>query len=994
MPRTAIKEQSKDTPSGEPVSGKPFSRLFSLRNDWEALSKIDKLFGLLRGVGVLILIAIPLFLFFYAPRPEFGGAETLPSWLAIDWPGGRVIWTVIIAILPLFIVIIGFYAWRLICPLAFFGRMAEWIEWPDSRSASNSKLKRIRVSPWVALNYPYITWGFLTAMLVLRILILNSNSLSLAITFVALCLLASAVSFRYTGKTWCNYFCPVGTIEKIYTDGDRPNYRKNSQCPKCTGCKTVPTGGLCPDINQENDYWQEIKSPARTWVYYSWPGTVFGFYLWYFLHKPYYWHDLNRQGVFAMRGRSISVPADGGTDWGYYLSGDWTRNPTPWTEWFEQGFGFHGMPAFFRSIPVIAAAPLTILALSAISYLIFKSAEYLFKARKLRAGLSPAEALEAVRHPLFMIAAFVAFLCFYQFAGAPTFRLLPFNLYGVFQFGVVVFATMNLTTRLRRTRTRQLQNDQARKWLKSWPLKERQPPTDLEEAHRVVAEHLRSSEDRARVFQTTIVNLISDGVLTSSELSLLERLQKDLDLSEIDKKLLLKQLSQQFPGQFAHGLFESLRLMAYRYELVASMAESRGALPSKERLEEMQARYSIKAAAHEEILNEHRNPDGTRTNAVREQAERLNQLNADIQILGQDQRPAVRFLTRQLERRKSEEVDHLLEVTGLFGATGELVAYAPGLKAGDSRTKVEAVSWIAKNVPEEIAGVVIEAVCQPTATVGERNALALAKSLLKWANDEDRYCKAGAIHAIKPDSNFDSATKREIELCLKSALVADDPLVRQAGIGASASEMSVSEWRRALSDSDSEVRYSALLEIPFIMASDLKKELESLAEADEPKVSERAKFLLTAGGKSSPEPAYTHLKKMFALNSIKLLSNLPAMTIHSLAKRAAEDSFQPGETLCKEGEPGDSVFLLLEGETEAIQTRNGVEHRLGINHTGESVGEMAILDPGPRMATVRPHLTSVRALVLQGEDFRDLLQRDNSVSMGVIKMLIQRQRKR
>ena len=998
----------KKTPLPEDsTAGQGLPRWRTALREWEALSPNDKFSGLVRAVGVLILVAIPLFLMQYVAKPEPEILpNSIPNWIAVDWPGGRIIWTVVIAILPLFIVVIGFYAWRKICPLAFFGRMSEWLEWPDSRATSNSKLRRIRVSGWVVQNYPYITWGFLTIMLALRILILNSNSLSLAIAFAGICLLASAVSFRYTGKSWCNYFCPVGTIEKIYTDGDRPNYRSNSQCPKCTGCKTVPSGGLCPDINQENDYWQEIKSPARTWVYYAWPGTVFGFYLWYFLHKPTYWHDLNRLGVFTMRGHSIEVPNDGGTDWGYYLSGDWTRNPQPWREWLDPGFGFHWLPPFIKAIPVILAGPLTLAVLSSLSYLLFKGLEFAGKQYRIRRlGSSAAEALESVRHPLFMIAGYVAFLCFYEFAGAPTFRLLPWNLYPIMQFGVVVFATMNLSTRLRRTRTRQLQNDQARKWLKSWPLKEKNPPTDLEEAHRVVAEHLRSSEDRARVFQITIVNLISDGVLTSTELSLLERLEKDLDLSEVDKKLLMKRLGQEFPGRFSGGLFESLRLIAYRGELEACMLEARGLLPSDAKLEEMQSRYQVKAAAHKEILNELRNPDETRANLVREQAEHLISLEKDISLLAQETAPAIQFLRRELVRKRLEELDHLLEIAGLFGNPGELTAFSTGLKADDSRTKVEAVSWIAKNLPEALATIVVEAACQPIEKSLAPSPDLLSKTLIYWTQEGTRFTKSAALYALKlvlttknptPD-NVQRQTPNAMSLPidrLTEALASDDALLRQASIAGLASLLTVADWKKALQDSDREVLLCCLTELPKSMVSALKPELQALAAGQDSDLSTRARALTSGGEEGDSTQTYTLLQRMFALSQMKLLANLSAETIHSLAFATKEESFQPGQTLCKEGETGDSVFLLLEGETEAIQTRNGVEQRLGINRTGESVGEMAILDPGPRMATVRPLTKKVRTLILQGEDFRTLLQRDNTVSMGVIKMLIQRQRVR
>ena len=971
-----------------------FSRLKTARTDWESLSNSDKILGSIRALGVLILILIPVFLLAVSNPRNVENPTSLPNWLFVEWPGGRAVWTVVIALLPLFIVCVGFYTWRKICPLAFFGRLSEWLEWPDSRATSNSKLRRVRVSNRIAQNYPYITWGFLTLMLAARILLINSNPVALAAVFVGLCALAAAVSFRYTGKSWCNYFCPVGTIEKIYTDGDRPNYRQNSQCPKCTGCKTVPSGGLCPDINQENDYWQEIKSPSRTWVYYAWPGTVLGFYLWYFLHKPYYWHDLNRMGILSMRGRSIEVPNDGGTDWGFYLSGDWTRNPRPWDEWLTPGFGFHGLPSFVSAIPTLIAAPLTLAVLSILSYAIFKTMEFIGKRWRVRRGDTPEEALEAVRHPLFVIAGFTAFLCFYQFAGAPTFRNLPYNLYGTFQFGVAIFATMTMATRLRRTRTRQLQNDQARKWLKSWPLPGKKPPSDLEEAHRTVTEHLRSTEDRARIYQMTIVNLITDGVLTSAELSLLERLETDLDLSEIDKKRVMKQLSQQFPGKFQGSLHDSLRLLGYRGELETAIKEARGGLPTEERLLELQERYRIKPAIHDEILKELRNPDGARIEYLRELAERLLALKKDIAILEASPLPAARFLKHELDRLRSEELEHLLEVAGLFGKRGELTTLVPGVTADDSRSKIEAVAWFANNLPDSISGIVVEAACHSSEKRTNIDVNLLTRTLLFWCNETEIYLKAPALHALVVARSADPDLRERAHEVLTSSLGSSEALIRQAAIESLAPSLSLDQWLKALKDEVPEARLTALLELPDSVATSVREEVERLSEDSEESIREAANEILNRTNGSFRGTTLTALKKMFALRSIKLLSSLSATILHRLAERTKEDSFSPGETLFNEGQLGDSVYLLLEGETEAVQTLNGVERRLGGHHVGECVGEMAILDPGPRMASVRAMAKPVRALVVGGEDFRSLMRQDSNVSMNVIKLLIQRERKR
>jgi hypothetical protein len=166
------------------------ARIQDWKAQWAALSAEDRRFSLVRGIGVLVLLGIPLFLLLH---PETGRD--------VEWPGGRIVWTGIIAVLPLAIVAMGFYTWRRVCPLAFFGRMSEWLGWPDRPGIRESERRRRRVPPWLARNYPSVTWGFLAAMLALRLLLINSNATAMALTFIGLILLAALTSFRYTGKT-------------------------------------------------------------------------------------------------------------------------------------------------------------------------------------------------------------------------------------------------------------------------------------------------------------------------------------------------------------------------------------------------------------------------------------------------------------------------------------------------------------------------------------------------------------------------------------------------------------------------------------------------------------------------------------------------------------------------------------------------------------------------------------------------------------------------
>jgi CRP-like cAMP-binding protein len=58
------------------------------------------------------------------------------------------------------------------------------------------------------------------------------------------------------------------------------------------------------------------------------------------------------------------------------------------------------------------------------------------------------------------------------------------------------------------------------------------------------------------------------------------------------------------------------------------------------------------------------------------------------------------------------------------------------------------------------------------------------------------------------------------------------------------------------------------------------------------------------------------------------------------------------EHIVRQGDHGDTLFLVLEGEVRARVTRDGREMTLGTLGPGECFGEMAIIDHGPRSADV------------------------------------------
>lgn len=92
--------------------------------------------------------------------------------------------------------------------------------------------------------------------------------------------------------------------------------------------------------------------------------------------------------------------------------------------------------------------------------------------------------------------------------------------------------------------------------------------------------------------------------------------------------------------------------------------------------------------------------------------------------------------------------------------------------------------------------------------------------------------------------------------------------------------------------------------------------------------------------------------------------------------RLAEDvKVDPGQALVTEGARGDEFFIIIEG-TAAV-SRGGV--RIASLGPGDYFGELALLDPAPRDATVTAE-TALEVLVLGKREFGGLLSEIPTIS--------------
>jgi CRP-like cAMP-binding protein len=112
-------------------------------------------------------------------------------------------------------------------------------------------------------------------------------------------------------------------------------------------------------------------------------------------------------------------------------------------------------------------------------------------------------------------------------------------------------------------------------------------------------------------------------------------------------------------------------------------------------------------------------------------------------------------------------------------------------------------------------------------------------------------------------------------------------------------------------------------------------------------------------------------KKIEALQGVWLFSTCSKKELRLLAGICDRVSVPAGERVVKEGEPGREFYVILDGAAEAT-AGTAVIARLG---AGDFFGEMALLDGGPRSASVTTTDESDLLILTRGS-FMALLTED------------------
>lgn len=133
------------------------------------------------------------------------------------------------------------------------------------------------------------------------------------------------------------------------------------------------------------------------------------------------------------------------------------------------------------------------------------------------------------------------------------------------------------------------------------------------------------------------------------------------------------------------------------------------------------------------------------------------------------------------------------------------------------------------------------------------------------------------------------------------------------------------------------------------------------------------------------------LERVLLLREVPIFTDLSLEELKQVAGIASEQWYPDSTTIFHQGDRGDRMFIIVNGQVQVVRTANGRDQMLAQRGPGEFVGEMAILESAPRSATLVTQ-GEVRVLAIEGETFKQILRERPEVSLAVLRSVSRRLR--
>jgi CRP-like cAMP-binding protein len=131
----------------------------------------------------------------------------------------------------------------------------------------------------------------------------------------------------------------------------------------------------------------------------------------------------------------------------------------------------------------------------------------------------------------------------------------------------------------------------------------------------------------------------------------------------------------------------------------------------------------------------------------------------------------------------------------------------------------------------------------------------------------------------------------------------------------------------------------------------------------------------------------TTLEKLMLLKRVNIFSTLSGEDLAEIAAITEELEVSSGQEVIREGEVDSSLFVVVDGSVRVHKAGQTLAE-LG---PSEVFGELALLDPAPRNATVSA-ASEVTLLRIEGDAFEDVAREKHEISRGILRVLARRLR--
>jgi CRP-like cAMP-binding protein len=847
--------------------------------------------------------------------------------------GNRIFWTMVLPLVPMFLIVFGHETWRRVCPLSHFSQIPHMLGWQRKTKKLNRSSGRVdRVlallpsESWLQRNHYYFQFGFLTLGVCSRILFDNADRMALVGVFAFILILSLIVGLLYGGKTWCNYFCPIAVIQDIYTGPGglldskahiTPAPVGQSMCRApgpdndrsiCVGCTTN-----CPDVDLENSYWKTLESDQKRFMYYGFFGLVFAFYTYYFVYS-------------------------GG--WAYYMTGAWTHESGQLSKLLGPGFYI-----FDTAIPIpkIIAAPLYFVVCIAVAYGMFVFIELGYA--RFAAWRGRPLSKTRLRHHMLTVCAFLAFNLFYVFAGRPNILLMPpwavKLIDALIVFVSVVWVARSLARDAdiyRRERSaRSLRDQLVRMGFHSEEVLEGRPIDQLsaDEIY-VLAKTLPNFTvaQKRDAYRAILTEALESGHTKSAEsLKLLSDVREQLGLTDADHHAITEAVGVQDPALLDPEVQGSVELQVRRdnyRKFLADLVQREcpaGVKPAKylasaEALEAagpVRAFFGISEDDHARIVSDIAEDDTRVIESAQGMLERLRELEIARLSLVFDSRPEALLVRHALLLKQKAFVREMVSIFASIGDRQVARSFAQSLYVLAGKEIEAAATDAVEGTPAEIR----DAFQQMTSDPVLWSYLDIIESskpsdevFLGLTGDRDSVVAALAISALGSTDHRADAERLAAELLSRAE--APSPLVEDALAG-------ITRHARA----ETIVVMAELLAVDAFAALDLE-------------------------------------------------------TLAQIARQSALVTFRAGDQICRFGESSDTMFVLVRGETEAwVEGEEGrVVFRRG--KPGAVFGEIGVITGAPRTASIEVVSPTVEVIAIPRDVIDDLLSRDLHAARAIL----------